>query len=130
MSEIEQVIWRDNCFATLDGDYLVLTEEEAEKEIRECIENSLCYFSHDFLVYPVFGIKRHTENYDNAKKAVIAICNMYEAANNFLYEVIDNRIGFDKFIKMAVKIDGRGHFIATYDDVEHYCNGYYIYRID
>lgn len=67
-SEIEQVTWRDNCFATLDGEYLVLTEEEAEREAREYIENSLCYFNPDFLVYPVFGIKRHTPNYDNAKK--------------------------------------------------------------
>lgn len=71
-----------------------------------------------------------TPNYDNAKKALETICNMYESANDFLYEVIDNRIGFDEFIKMAVKTDGRGHFIAFYDGLEHYSNGYYIYRID
>ena len=34
------------------------------------------------------------------------------------------------FLSDAIDIDGRGHFIATYDSIEHGLSGVFLYRIE
>jgi hypothetical protein len=105
-------------------DYLVYTDEEADEAVREYIEEMVWAFNASFL-------QAHTGvDADAIKK----IQEMSEGANEPLKAMIKD---FDHFVEDAVKCDGRGHFLASYDHEEneitfnvmcHSSTTYYIYR--
>jgi hypothetical protein len=105
-------------------DYLVYTDEEADEAVREHIEEMVWAFNASFL-------QAHTGvDADAIKK----IQEMSEGANEPLKAMIKD---FDHFVEDAVKCDGRGHFLASYDHEEneitfnvmcHSSTTYYIYR--
>lgn len=90
-----------------DQDYLVLTDEEADKAVREEIEEMVWAFTPSFL-------SAHT---NVSEEAIRKIQEMYEDANDALTELIKD---FDWFVEDAVACDGRGHFLAGYDHEENY----------
>ena len=100
-------------------DYLVYTDEEADKAVREEIEESVWAFTPSFL-------RVHT---GVTIEAIAKIQEMCEGANEPLTAMIKD---FDHFVDDAVSCDGRGHFLARYDHEENKItfNGitYYIYR--
>ena len=100
-------------------DCLVLTDEEADEAVREDIEEMVWAFNASFL-------QAHTGVDANAIEKIQEMC---EDANEPLTAMIKD---FDYFVEDAVKCDGRGHFIASYDHEENCItfNGitYYIYR--
>ena len=87
-------------------DYLVLTDEEADEAVREYIEDTVWAFTPSFL-------SAHT---NVSEEAIKKIQELYEGANDALAEMIKD---FDWFVEDAVRCDGRGHFLAGYDGVEH-----------
>jgi hypothetical protein len=105
-------------------DCLVYTDEEADEAVREHIEEMVWAFNASFL-------QAHTGvDADAIKK----IQEMSEGANEPLKAMIKD---FDHFVEDAVKCDGRGHFLASYDHEEneitfnvmcHSSTTYYIYR--
>lgn len=117
----------DNCFDTSVGEFLVLTDDEADEKAREEIRQSLWAFNPEFIL-------KHTKVYENTtdyedeaiiealKEVQSRIC---ESANELVYALIND---FDEFCEDAIYVDGRGHFLAYYDGSEYESGDYYIYR--
>ena len=113
----------DNYIGT---DYLVYTDEEADDAVREYIEETVWAFSPSFL-------QAHTGVDSNT---IMQIQNtQLDSPNEVLTAMIKD---FDAFVEDAVRCDGRGHFLATYDHEENYVSfsneegknvTYFIYRV-
>lgn len=104
------------------GDYYVLTDDEADKQCKERILESVWAFRPEFLSW-------HMNDIDvEIIKAIQE--KAYENANEPLTRLIED---VDHFVDDAVRADGRGHFLSTYDGRENYetINGttYYIYKV-
>lgn len=107
-----------------DGDYLVLTDEEADEKTAEYIEYSLWAFTPWFLADQTgLPVEVFEAIQDNGK------C---ESNNDAILSIIEKTCGLDEFVQSAISADGRGHFIAHYDhkENEETVNGetFYIYR--
>mgnify|MGYP003132135936 FL=1 len=90
-----------------DEDYLVLTDEQADDWVREDIEQMVWAFTPSFL-------SAHTGYVDeDVFKWLQQKC---EGANDAIMSMIKD---FDAFVEDAVACDGRGHFLAGYDGIEH-----------
>lgn len=99
----------DNClFEVGSEEYLVLTDKKADKRVREYIKDSVWAFNPDFLNAHV-RVRLDKDVWE----ALQAKC---EDANDAILSMIAD---FDHFVDDAVKADGRGHFLAQYDGVEH-----------
>ena len=135
------------------GEYMVLTDEEADKAVKEYIESSIWAFNNDFLLSQMtledinkyYGFdaayyNEDTEEYedvDDPKEAfylgtgmdleefIKEIQGKYEDGNQELLRLIDD---IDDFVEDAVSADGRGHFLSPYDGREEPEGDYYIYR--
>jgi hypothetical protein len=100
----------DNSFKVGREEYLVLTDEEADRAVRNDIRESLWAFRPE------------------AKEMIEFFCaKKCEDANDTIFALIDD---FDKFVTDAVLADGRGHFLAGYDGEEHEVDHLFIYRIN
>lgn len=107
----------------LNDEYLVLTDDEADKKAAEYIEESVWAFNPDFIIshssLPYEAIEM-IKNFQTIK------C---EDANETILALITD---FDDFVSDAISADGRGHFLSFYDgeENEETVNGetYYIYR--
>lgn len=98
------------------GDYLVLTDAEANSACRESILTSLWAFNADFLA-------AHSKVADSETFELLQ--TKFEDANNAIARLINN---LDIFVKDAILADGRGHFLAGYDGDETEADGFFIYR--
>jgi uncharacterized protein with PIN domain len=126
-TEIEEVSWRDNCFEVGSKEYLVLTDEEADVEVKEYIRESLWAFNLDF-------ISRYCDALDNfrvkesLRKVQEQTC---EDCNELVYALVKDN--FETVVNDAIMEDGRGHFLATYDSEETQTTvdgvEYFIYRM-
>jgi hypothetical protein len=103
------------------GEYLVLTDSEADELAAERIKDSLWAFNTEF-------ISSHTKHGLNDSQ-IAAIEEMQdrlcESANSIIEALI---VDLDHFISDAVSSDGRGHFISSYDGNENEVGEFYIYR--
>ena len=102
------------------GEYQVFTDSEADEATKENIIETLWAFNASWLSN-YLGIP---------EEAIEAIKNqMNEDASPVFLKMIDD---IDGFIQDTISADGRGHFLASYDHVEHeiqYNNQtFYIYR--
>jgi hypothetical protein len=103
------------------NEYKVLTDDEADDEVKEYIEQSVWAFNPSFLsAHAKDGID------EDVFKALSEKC---ESSNETVKSLIKD---FDHFVDDAVLSDGRGHFLSSYDGNEHEVNikgnYYYIYR--
>lgn len=116
-----------------DNKYIVLTDEEANEKVAEYIKDSLWAFNADFII-------NHSKLPYKAKEMVESFqVEKCESANDTIEALIED---IDEFIEDAVRADGRGHFMNTYDGRENeenvnvYPKGdtanetFYIYRIN
>ena len=96
--------------------YLVMTDDEAHETAKQYIRESLWAFNADFL------------SWHSSTEACIfeVLSRQYEGANNAIFSLVSD---FNQLVADAIMIDGRGHFINSYDGHEHeYCiDGEYIY---
>ena len=98
-------------FADEAGDWLVCTNESADKVAREYILEGVWAFNMWFL-------RDHfsCELSDRAVKALEKVCSdLCEDANPLFLDLIKDH---DAFVNDAIMTDGRGHFISHYDGQE------------
>lgn len=103
-----------------NSDYLVLTDDEADEKAAEYIEDLLWAFNPSFLAYET-GI-------DQEVFEAIQSNGKCEGNNDAIGSCISD---IEEFIESAIRADGRGHFISSYDGEEiETDDDYYIYRIN
>lgn len=107
--------YHNNYFNLGDMEFLVLTDNEADNMAKEYIKETIWAFSSWFL-------SKHT-NID--EEIIQHLQDKCEGANEPLLRSI---IDIDAFIDEAIGLDGRGHFMSTYDGQETELNDLYIYR--
>jgi hypothetical protein len=111
----------------IDGvDYLVLTEDEADEKVKEYIEETLWAFSPTFLS-SVTGV-------DEIVFEAIQDNGKCEGNNDAIMSILDaTDTSICDVAEEAIRWDGRGHFLSSYDgeETEVYVDGeyYYCYRI-
>lgn len=108
------------------AEYMVLTDEEANKEARTDIEELLWAFNTDFIVryMPL----------DANDRVIASLRKMQEELSEDANPIMQALVGdnLDQLIQDAIDADGRGHFLNTYDGEENEANiggtWYFIYR--
>jgi hypothetical protein len=121
--EVEEIEkgWDENTFTYDNQEYKVLTEEEANKETKAYIEESVWAFNASFILDHT-NIEWNNKIEKSFQKMQSELC---EDANELVKAMIED---FDEFVNDAIEADGRGHFLAGYDGQENEEDGYYIYR--
>lgn len=120
IEESEELTYQeeDNCFDTSVGEFLVLTDDEADEKVKEEIRQLLWAFNPDFIL-------QHTKAYENTTeyedKAIIEALKEVQGKNALIND-------FDEFCEDAIDEDGRGHFLSYYDGIEYESDHFYIYR--
>ena len=103
-----------------DGDYNVYSDEEADDAAKDYILDSAWAFNHSFLCIHSEAIANIPEK--EWKDMAGRLC---EGINKAVLAMLDDK---EHFVADAVRCDGRGHFLSSYDGYEHEQNGFYIYR--
>jgi len=106
----------------LDGDYLVLDENERDEALHDNIKESLWAFNSSFL-------SGETGIDENVFKSIQSN-DRCESNNDAILSIVKSTCGLESFIDAAVSVEGAGHFLSSYDGNEYEINGYYIYRIN
>ena len=125
INDVATSIYDDNQIETGEGEYLVLTESEANELAKDTIKESAWAFNADFII-----AHSNALDHDDASNEIIAaIKEQCESGNNAMLKLIDD---VDEFIEAAIAADGRGHFLSGYDGEElELCvagTWYFIYR--
>lgn len=127
MEDITESTYDENTFDTPDGEYMVLTDEEADEKADEYINDSVWAFNTNFII-------EHSEvlDFDKASEQIVsAIQQQCESGNDAMKKLIDD---MDEFVSDAISYDGRGHFLNTYDGEENEQSVndtmYFIYRMN
>jgi hypothetical protein len=121
VNDISIARYGDNTFDAEGGEYLVLTDCEADELAAERIIESLWAFNAEF-------ISSHTKHgFDDVQLSAIKEMQgrLCESANSIVEALI---VDLDQFILDAISCDGRGHFISSYDGDENESGEFYIYR--
>lgn len=95
-----------------DEDWISLTDEEADDQATAYIEDSLWAFNYNFLCGYIPGLSSMNKEMWHA--FVSAAC---EDANPLIKAMLGDNIS--SFVDAAIRADGRGHFISSYDSEEH-----------
>ncbi len=151
--DIEDIDYTGYEYETPEGDYMVLTDQEADDAVKEYIEDSIWAFNKDFLMAHIdidelikyWGFD--TDYYDEDEDEYIEIGDsdevfylntgmtleewidekqrQAEGGNDDLYSAI---LDIDHFVEDAIISDGRGHFLNRYDGEEHEAGKYFVYQ--
>ena len=95
-----------------DGEYMVLTDEEADERAKDYIEETVWAFNADFICR-VCGLPYEAEEMIRSFQR-----ESCEGANDTILALIENADGLDFFVEEAISADGRGHFLSHYDGEE------------
>lgn len=99
--------------------YMVLTDAEADDMARDLILDSIWAFNPSFLA------AHAREGIDEDVIKAIQDNDRCESNNKALTALIED---IDHFVDDAIRCDGRGHFISSYDGEENEEGEFYIYR--
>ncbi len=111
----------DNRFGLGEKEYLVLTDNEADRATRAYIEDSLWAFNAGFII----------EHSKLPWEAEEMIKGFQEAKSEDANETIKALIkDMKEFVDDAISADGRGHFLSGYDGEENEEGDFFIYRIN
>jgi len=109
------------------GEYLVLSEADAEKAARKSIIESAWTFRSTFLEY--FTPDGITADMIDTMRG-----DLCDSFNEPILAIIDAGLGRDAFVQEAILSDGRGPFLASYDAEEYERKigdkWFYIYRVN
>ena len=94
------------------GDYLVLTDSEANEKVAEYIKDSLWAFNANFILSEC-GLD--LSGVDSLRAMQEKAC---ESANDFILSLVEKTCGLASFVDSAISMDGRGHFLSPYDGNE------------
>ena len=118
---VGEYVWRPD-----GGEYLVLTDDEADEKAKQEIIETLWAFNAEFILGCC--------NLDISRGVVASLRDMQgkscEGCSDFIRALIDGTCGIDDFVYQAIESDGREHFIATYDDEENEQDEYFIYHVN
>ena len=115
IEEIERV-YGDSTFEHGNREYLILTDDEADKRVKEYIKDSIWAFSPWFLA-------SHTGLDEEIIKHLQDKC---EGANDVLLNAVKD---INDFVNDAIGYVGRGHFMSSYDGHEYELdNNLFLYR--
>ena len=115
-----------NYFQVVDGlEHLVLTDGEADQMSQDYIEDSLWAFTADFIL-DTCGLDSSSNVSRSLRKIHEESC---EGCNDFIRALVEGTCGIDEFVNQAILVDGRGHFLSSYDGEEDEQGGYFIYCI-
>lgn len=124
VSEVEKLPYGDNLFKMGDQEYLIVNDAEANKAAREYILDSLWAFRGSFIAD---HLKPEFDAYMGARD-IEEYCGLKcEGANDWVKDLIKNKT---EFVNDAISADGRGHFLAQYDNNENQFKTWFIYRIN
>lgn len=112
VSEISPALYGDNAYDANGSEYLVLTEDEADELAAERIKESLWAFNAEF----ISSHTKHGLDDDQIKALKEMQGKLCESANSIVEALIED---LDHFIEDAIRCDGRGHFISSYDGEEY-----------
>lgn len=113
---------KEKIFSIDDGEYLVLTFDEAFEKTEEAIKEALCYSNPEFIYLhsTLYG----TDTTENCLDTIRAIQDKKDPS------LVENIIkGMSSFIEDAIEIDGMGLYLAYYDCKENEQGKYLIYRV-
>ena len=114
----------DSCIFLIQGEYMVLNEQERNEKVKEYIQETLWAFLPSFLA----------EEIGLPEEVFRAISEKCESGNDAILALVEKTCGLDAFVKAAVEADGYGHFLASYDGKEGKVTvegeDYFIYRIN
>lgn len=115
-----------NQMATMEdgSEYLILTDEEADKQAETEIKDALWAFIPKFIIEHMANVK-YSKSLEDAISQMQA--NLCEGANDIVAAMVDD---VEEFCDDAIVADGRGHFIAWYDGEEIETENFFIYRIN
>jgi hypothetical protein len=113
-------IERDDTVCIAGNEYRVLSDDEADAACHECIEDSVWSFIPGFLAEKT-GID---------SEVFAALQDKCENGNPAVLSIINGSCGINDFVESAVNEDGRGHFLAYFDNEERECGDYYLYRVN
>ena len=119
LNEVETSTYDEDTFDAEGNEYLVLTDEEADQRAEDYIRDSVWAFLPGFIA-------------DHCPRGIDAgvisiIQTKCEDANDPILGMIED---FDEFVNDAISVDGRGHFLSTYDGEEYGSGEYFIYRVN
>lgn len=104
-------------------DYLVLTDSEADEKAKDYVLETVWTFNASFLSAHL------KDGVDQDVVELIQANGKRESNNEAILSLIDD---VDHFVNDAIRCDGRGHFLASYDNEEYEVkvgrSTYYIYR--
>lgn len=125
--EISEAIYGENLFDCGPGEYLVLTDDEADRAVKDYVRDSAWAFNASFL----------SDQTGLPEAMFTAVQDKCEDANDAVLQCIEQSCGLDEFVSDAISADGRGHFLSGYDGEENETTGadddgnpitFYIYR--
>lgn len=102
-------------FRVEDSEYKVLTDEEADEEAANDIEDSLFAFNSRYILQQC-GLDHNPKIIKSLQEMQSKCC---EDANPFLSSLIARCCGLEKFIKAAIAKDGRGFYVSNMDAQEY-----------
>lgn len=108
-----------------DNRFYVADEREADKLARAFILEDIWSFRPEFILDHSKALQEGGSQAVSAFKQMQEV--MCENCTPIVKALIDD---IDRFVKDAIAIEGRGHFISLYDGEEHEKNGIKIYFID
>lgn len=112
---------------TEEGEFLVLTDEEADERVKSYIEEMLWSFNINFLQQ--FLPEQIQDFAEDILKPLQENC---ESSNEAIKSLVNWEKNKDAIVEEAVLSDGRGHFLSSYDGEEHELKidgvFYYIYK--
>lgn len=111
-TDIEQSAMDDNFFECDGAEYLVLTGQEAYTACLADIKDSLWAFNASFILSKC-GLPLELEDALTAFQA-----KKCEYANDALLALVEKCTTLTQFSDAAIRADGRGHFLASYDGAE------------
>jgi hypothetical protein len=123
LCDVEEADFGVNTFAAGGlGEFLILTDEEADEAASEAIERDLWAFQPDFLEhYMPSGV-------DASVLQAIAEAKYEDASEAFASMLgVD---GVEAVKRDAIAYDGRGHFLAQYDFEERESGDFFAYRVN
>lgn len=119
--EVDEITEENDGVTFSEGrrEYLVLTDEEADEKAREYILESVWAFKPEFLA------AHAREGIDCETIEAIQANERCEDNNKPLTALIAD---LDHFVDDAIRSDGRGHFMSSYDGEENEQGEFFIYR--
>lgn len=125
IGDVDESTYGENTFdAGGLGEFLILTDEEADTAAAEAVKESVWAFRSEFLeAHTVDGIDADVLRAIQEAKS--------EDANAPILALIAAGSGVDHFVQDAIGADGRGHFLAGYDNEEIELEGdLFAYRVN